>query len=82
MMLIINYLFWLKNRCFSKNSCRGLLYPSIINILRSNCLQYEIGVLKNLAYWKSGTQDAKVGSWTQDPQVGPYAGTLRWDPMV
>ena len=27
MMLFSRWLFWLKNRCFSRNSCKGLLYP-------------------------------------------------------
>ena len=35
-----------------------------------------------MAYWKSGTQDPKVGLGTQDPQVGPYGATLAWDSKV
>ena len=33
----------------------------------------------HMAYRKSGTQDTKAGPGTQDPEVGPYGGTLRWD---
>ena len=35
-----------------------------------------------MAYRKSGTQNPKVGPETQDPQVEPYGGTLRWDSKV
>ena len=30
----------------------------------------------------SGTQDPNVGPRTQDPQVEPYGGTLRWNAKV
>ena len=38
---------------------------------------------ENSAYRKSGTQDPQVGPYggilRWDPKVGPYGGTLRWD---
>ena len=34
------------------------------------------------AYRKSETQDLYVGLGTQYPKMGPYGGTLRWDPSV
>ena len=36
----------------------------------------------NMAYQESGTQDPKLGPGMQDPHVGRYGGTLRWDPSV
>ena len=36
----------------------------------------------NMAYRESGTQDPKLGPGMQDPHVGRYGGTLRWDPKV
>ena len=38
--------------------------------------------MKQEACRKSGTENPKVGSATQDPHVGPYGGTIRWDPPV
>ena len=45
-------------------------------------LSGSLNIASEWAYRKSGTQDPKVGSGTQDPQLKPYGGTLRWDPKV